>query len=305
MTKFSNILFRVKRKTFFIFSRLVHRSVIVYWDGGICSQINMYAVGLFFAKKNIRALHDLSWYDVAGTDCNGNKNRPFLFDQAFPSIKIKKASAKKVAFYKEFFVSNEGDFTALKAPLYLPLYYDALPIIAQNKQFFCKNFAPAIDANSKSAKILQKITSNKNACGVHVRRGDLASFVSTYGEPASLDYFLCATKKVLAKNNNAHFYFFSDDLDYVRQELIPYLKEKLQGNANFCYTIVDCNDTLQGHIDLFLLSRCANIISSHGSFGIFATLLSPFSAGLHIFSANMPEQKKMRIAELIPKAIFL
>ncbi len=66
---------------------------------------------------------------------------------------------------------------------------------------------------------------------------------------------------------SSFFYFFSDEPDWVRDELIPqlYLTE---GNCK----IVDINGSDKGYMDLFLIARCKHQITSKGTLGKYGAL---------------------------------
>ena len=92
--------------------------------------------------------------------------------------------------------------------------------------------------------------------------------VPAYGKPASLEYFKSAVAYMQDRDMSSFFYFFSDEPDWVRDELIPqlYLTE---GNCK----VVDINGSDKGYMDLFLIACCRHQITSKGTLGKYGALL--------------------------------
>ena len=107
-----------------------------------------------------------------------------------------------------------------------------------------------------------------DSVGVHVRRGDLKEEVSSYGAPASFDYFINATAFFKKKLYRPYFYFFSDEPEWVKMDLLPRLSVK------DCAEVVDINGSDKGYMDLYLLAHCKHQITTKGTLGKFGALLA-------------------------------
>lgn len=107
-----------------------------------------------------------------------------------------------------------------------------------------------------------------DSVGVHVRRGDLKEEVSSYGAPASFDYFMNATAFFKKKLYRPYFYFFSDEPEWVKMDLLPRLSVK------DCAEVVDINGSDKGYMDLYLLAHCKHQITTKGTLGKFGALLA-------------------------------
>lgn len=93
---------------------------------------------------------------------------------------------------------------------------------------------------------------NSNSVAVHVRRGDYVSPDSEYEDLTSTDYYEKAMNRALDIYPNAQFFFFSDDIDYV--------KTVFKG-GNIYY--VDCNRGADSYLDILLMSKAkVNIIAN-------------------------------------------
>lgn len=108
---------------------LVTPSVIVYVDGGICSQMHQYLLGRFYAEKGCHVAYDLGWYKRNGMDNNGVFERRFEFNELYPNLPFEKASAQKVAFYSRVFPYHRDGMkfpTDQRPPVYFGGYYTEL-----------------------------------------------------------------------------------------------------------------------------------------------------------------------------------
>jgi len=93
---------------------------------------------------------------------------------------------------------------------------------------------------------------NSNSVAVHIRRGDYVKPGSEYADLSSTDYYNKAIEKALEIYPDAQFFFFSDDLEFV--------KSVYKGD-NMHY--VDCNRGANSYLDILLMSQAkVNIIAN-------------------------------------------
>lgn len=245
--------------------------VILYMDGGICSQILFYYRGKYLEDQGYNVKWDLTWFEEEEKKHpNDYMTRNFDLEKAFPAIKLNRASQAEIEECKK---NNFIDVDAKKIkevkdikikPNSYITGYDARWYNYEN--FMRENFNPTL--NDASRKWFDIIDNNMDSCGIHIRRGDLTSYHPAYGDPTPSEYFIELIKFLHKKNPNLSFYLFSEEKDWVRENIIPKLAEDVK------YYIVDANNADNGYLDLFLLSRCRYIVGSHGSFGDYAHMLS-------------------------------
>ena len=250
--------------------RTVGNLVIVRIDGGICSQINFFAYGHAIQKMlgdNVDVKYDLSWFRENGKDYNGRFERNWDFPKAFPDLPIEEATREEIAAVKKRRTLDFSELSTLEA-ISAPAYLGGYPKMCFNlpgcRQMLVDKFNPALDA--ESAAVADEIAKGP-ACAIHVRRGDLSEYSVAYGQPCSNGYFAKAIKIVKGLEPRARFYFFSDEPDYVRKELLPALPPDLDGR------IVSGNGSDKGYLDLALISKCSHVIASIGSLGVFGAFL--------------------------------
>jgi len=113
-------------------------------------------------------------------------------------------------------------------------------------------------------KILDKIKACTSVA-VHVRRGDFldANNYQKFGAVCTPNYFACAIQKIRSLVKNPHFFFFTNDHAWV--------KENFTGDD---VTVVDINTAGDSWKDMFLMSNCAHNINSNGSFSWWSAYLN-------------------------------
>ncbi|HVU96489.1 MAG TPA: alpha-1,2-fucosyltransferase [Puia sp.] len=139
-------------------------------------------------------------------------------------------------------------------------------------------------------EMLQRIKVCRSV-SVHIRRGDFldANNYSKFGSVCTLNYFLTAIEKVRSMAEGAHFFFFTNDHAWVR--------ENFQGTD---VTVVDINKAGDSWKDMFLISQCEHNINSNGTFSWWSAYLNRnpekivivprnFLAGIH-FEDIYPEE---------------
>ena len=264
--------------------------IIVWGDGGICSQIFFYTMALYLRKKGYKIQFDLNFFKNYAKDCDGIFARNFDLKKAFPDFVIEEASDKEINYYRKHYKKNHNDVYRFQAPLFIDGYPDVMDILLKERQFFIDHFHP-VDIDT-CQDVLEDILKH-NSCAIHVRRGDLSKNKGVYGNPCDIDYFLKAIQLLSLYEEKVKFYFFSDELDWVEKNIIPVLPQ------NTDYRVCNQNGSDKGYLDLYLVSKCHHIIASKGSFGAFARILSN-SDGYFIGT-----MKSHYLSEHFDKCIFL
>ncbi len=249
-----------------------NKTAIIKIEGGICSQIGYFALGLHLSELNYNVKYDFSWFETDGKDMDGVFVRNYDLEKAFPAFKLEVANQDEInLFSSKYNVFNE--FTPLQDKMYICNYPDRSSILTKYQDYLKTNFNP-IDTHTVTS-IYEKIKSS-TVCAVHVRRGDLSTYHPSYGEPATVNYFIKTIKVVKDWEPSTIFYFFSDECNYITENIIPKLPTDIK------YEIIDKNGSDKGYLDLWLMSKCAYIIGSKGSMSKFANFLSDTSNSLII-----------------------
>jgi len=122
------------------------------------------------------------------------------------------------------------------------------------------------DENMKIATRIQETTS----ISIHVRRGDYVSNPGACKTFASLniDYYQQAIRKINVNATNMLLVFFSDDIDWVKKNIIGQLPNSYQ------YVIVNINKRSESYNDMHLMSLCKHNIIANSSFSWWGAWLN-------------------------------
>ena len=249
--------------------------LIVLMDGGICSQINQFAIGEFYKDKGYKVEYDLEFFEKDGKDMNGIFDRNYQLDKLIylKDNQVPKASLNTLKIYKKYFynASNlEPDHILDNVhddycpPIYLNNYYSfKSEVFAETikKYIHLKKIDEILDDENQ---IIAKKIINSDSVGVHVRLGDLKQSVGAYST-VSLDYYIRSIN--LPKLQGKELFFFSEEPDWIEKNILPKLNKNIKTN-------LIKNPSNVGYKDLLLLSLCKHQICSQGSFGPYAYLFN-------------------------------
>lgn len=121
---------------------------------------------------------------------------------------------------------------------------------------------------AKLGKANWEVLNKIKACtsvSIHVRRGDFldSQNYQKFGSVCTLNYFVCAIREMRALVKDPHFFFFTNDYSWVKDNFI--------GDD---FTIVNINTAGDSWKDMFLISNCLHNISSNGSFSWWSSYLN-------------------------------
>lgn len=118
---------------------------------------------------------------------------------------------------------------------------------------------------SEKSKITAKEIQNSNSISIHVRRGDYlySQYQSLYGNICTISYYHKAIQLIQQKYENALFFVFSDDIEWVKKNL------KIN-NARY----IDFNNNYDSWQDMYLMSLCKHNITANSSFSWWGAWLN-------------------------------
>ncbi|WP_165040330.1 alpha-1,2-fucosyltransferase [Dysgonomonas sp. ZJ709] len=118
--------------------------------------------------------------------------------------------------------------------------------------------------NDKNIETMNAIK-NTESVSIHIRRGDylFSQFADIYTNICTPDYYRNAISMVKQKYKNPHFFVFSDDMDWVKENF------ELE-NA----TYISWNVGIDSHWDMYLMSYCKVNIIANSSFSYWGAYLN-------------------------------
>jgi hypothetical protein len=148
-----------------------------------------------------------------------------------------------------------------------PTYFDGYwmncnyiaPFLESLRQTF---HIPSAELSKEYQEIESLIERSENSAFVHIRRGDYVTNASanrTHGL-CTLDYYQKAVEKLRERIPDCTLFFFSDDIDWVKENLSPP-----------CSYYV--SETKSHFEDLQLMKFCSNAIIANSTFSLWGALL--------------------------------
>lgn len=104
---------------------------------------------------------------------------------------------------------------------------------------------------------------NTHSIGMHIRRGDYVGNKG-FGDVCTLEYYKEAINQ-LNFVENPHFFVFSNDIPWCKENLEPLIKK---------VTYVDWNSDKDSHWDMYLMSQCEQLVIANSSFSWWGAYLN-------------------------------
>jgi len=255
--------------------------IIVNLKGGLGNQMFQYAFARHLAKRN----NDVLKLDTSSLEkalLVGDSYRPFslnLFniknDLATPAeiAQIKKPEGlwsklirrmenrllqvDQTNIFNEAYLNQTGD-------IYLDGHWQSPLFFNEITNILLSEFALKSPLSNYASDQLLEIKA-QNSVAIHVRRGDYVgnSLVKRQFGLCSVDYYKKAVAKIRAEIELPKFFVFSDDIDWVKQNL------SMRSD-----TVFVSDPTLLDAEELYLMSQCQHNIIANSSFSWWGAWLN-------------------------------
>ncbi|MBI1920672.1 MAG: alpha-1,2-fucosyltransferase [Geobacter sp.] len=286
--------------------------IIVKLTGGLGNQMFQYAAGRRLAHfRNTPLKLDLSWFsDFSPMDT------PRAYALAPFSIQAEPSTAEETAIVREpkygmlrqlFNKINPSyrpthirekrfrfDPSTLSLPgnVYLDGYWQSEKYFSDIASIIRREFTVRTEPDAPNCEVAGLIKGCE-AVSIHFRRGDYVADAKTaaYHGICSVAYYHEAVKLVAARVDEPHFFVFSDDPAWVRENFaIPHPM-----------TVVDHNGPDQAHEDLRLMSLCRHHIIANSSFSWWGAWLSDNPDKIVIAPRRWFAEKSIDTRDLLPE----
>lgn len=230
---------------------------IVILMGGLGNQMFQYAFGKVINAK----AYDISWFRKV-KNMSGVTKREYELD--FWDINPKLIKNSKIfGIFKRHRVVEKPTENLLnnkngvfEGYFQVAQYYDSV------REQLLKDFVPKNKPNEQNQKMLDLINS-VNAVSIHIRRGDYVKLQHVHGL-CGLDYYTKAVKYIEKYVDNPHFFVFSDDMQWVRDNL----------KIDFPCEYIDFNHGRDSAWDIWLMANCKHNIIANSSFSWWGAWLN-------------------------------
>src|SRR3989338_2167579 len=252
--------------------------IIIKLNGGLGNQLFKYSLGRKLSLKN-NDVFKLDLSDFTADNPRSYSLGGFNIIENFASDedtnKIKKSGVWKLIdklkpYCKRSVIKYKGyDFDPnilkLSGNFYLDGYWQSEKYFRDIRKEIIKDFTLRNPIENKYADLISQIK-NTNSISIHIRRCDYITnkkFSKVYN---LLDekYYQKSVKFITEKINDPHFFIFSDDINWVKQNLnIPYPKIFVSGE-----------NEIKNYEELILMSLCKHNIIANSSFSWWGAWLN-------------------------------
>lgn len=257
--------------------------IIVKLDGGLGNQMFQYAFGKNFSilykiplKLDISSLFEYRKYeiDIFNLDDDiATKEDMLLFDRRNLSLIEKVIFKIKHGFSKPLFLLEKEDDELFSLPAKAPK--NILIWGHWQKEQYFKNIEKVIrrdfsfpEITGEANQTFKRLIVRTNSVSVHIRRGDylLEQNNKVHGI-MPLKYYLEAIQYIRERTDNPVFYIFSDDTEWVKENLT------IEGEVYF----ITGNENNLSYVDMQLMSCCKHNIIANSSFSWWGAWLNNYS----------------------------
>ena len=270
--------------------------IIKVW-GGLGNQMFQVALGLSLTSKGYMVKYDKNWLYQHKETIGEN-----IIDEVF-NIQIQEADeteissvkkestnliikgGRKLGILKRHYLfepeSYRGEYKSkiMKRSdnMYLEGYWQAEEYFKDIKEEIYNAYQWKRHISNESNDWYNQIKNEKQSVSVHVRLGDYnkPENIKTIGGICNSTYYKKAFEYIEGKVNNPKYFLFSNE---------PEKAMEILGDRS-C-KIIDCNTSLNGWNDMFLMSVCSHNIIANSSFSWWGAYLNQFPQKIVI----MPDQ---------------
>lgn len=146
---------------------------------------------------------------------------------------------------------------------YIEWYFQTEKYFSDYMQAIRRDFTFRQPLEWKNKDFLQKVEW-KNTIAIHVRRGDYLLAKNSYIGLTSLEYYRTAIAMMQERIENPVFVFFSDDIEWVQENL------EIVDESYY----IDWNTWAKNHEDMRLMSLCRHNIIANSSFSWWGAWLN-------------------------------
>lgn len=277
--------------------------------GGLGNQMFQYAIGRslasFLNTKLKLDVENFEAYDLHKYLLNKFKIvEDYATKEEIQAITKKKSKIKillnklSIVKYENQVYSEKREFHfdpkvfQLRGNIYLAGYWQTDKYFRNIEDTIRKEFSLKNPPEGKNKEFLSKIE-KCNSVALHVRRGDFVTDSKTFNKHGvcSLEYYYDSIKLMNEKVQNPTFFIFSDDSEWVKENL------EIPNNEKHFVTHNSLDDASE---DLRLMRNCNHFITANSSFSWWGAWLSRNPNKIVITPKRWLSTDKIRVSNLIP-----
>lgn len=243
------------------------KDVIIRLKGGLGNQMFQYAFGRAYSlrhnlnlkldvtdypRQNLRA-YSLSHFNILENIASEQEVKKKKYPYGFFS-KLRRGFNQKIL--RRFYIGYE-DYLIDKKMEYIDGFFQSEKYFLNIRDLLLKEFTLKKPMSEGARNAMEFIRAKKTTVSVHVRRGDYTKDWKTLLRhmSCSLEYYRQASQIILAKYPDAEFLFFSDDIEWV--------KNNIKFN-NPCHYL--SSPDIKDYEEIIIMSHCQHHIIVNSSF---------------------------------------
>ncbi|WP_165020339.1 alpha-1,2-fucosyltransferase [Dysgonomonas sp. ZJ279] len=265
---------------------------------GLAKRLNTsVAIDLYALEKKTQTTNRLYALDIFNIDEKITSSlKTKLFVKARPFIQKHYPFFQKLGFFSDrWAILYEPKFETLGGNIFMSGYFQSERYFKETEEDIRRDFTFRYPLDGKNLELSEEIK-NTNSVAVHIRRGDYVTDKSAVNNFVTCDkgYYEKAIEIIRTKVVNPVFYIFSEDFDWVKENLSF-------GDAPIHY--VRGNSGNKSYIDLQLMSLCKHNIIANSTFSWWAAWLNNNSDKIVIAPDKWyaDENKNELLDEFYPK----
>lgn len=262
--------------------------IVVKLISGLGNQLFQYALGRqlsilrnvslkldtsFFKDQQFRSFK-LSHYNISASVASETEVSNFLalytgnslYDKICRKIEARLPKNKKRYYKEDQWWTYEAEVFNVSSNVYLDGYWQHYKYFQNIHPLIIKELTVKESYTPAVNKLIGETKQNAASVSIHIRRGDYITDRKAYELMGLLppEYYYKAIEYINSKLRDPAFYVFSDDLDWVKDNL------KLHGSINY----VDMEEGGTDYIELDVMSKCNHNIIANSSFSWWAAFLN-------------------------------
>lgn len=248
--------------------------IIIQMSGGLGNQMFQYALFLNLQSLGKNVKLDTSYYKSGTSDRKleltvfpisledveisreelGKFQAESFYNKIMRHISFGKYS-KKLRVYQDKIDVYQPDILSMDN-VYLVGYWQNEAYFKDIKSLIVNAFTFPQEQNETNNAIVHTMQ-NENSVSIHIRRGDYVDIANqgVYGNICTKQYYRNAIAYINRHVENPHYYLFSDDLAWVRENIYQDGMTIVEGNRNDA-----------SYKDMFLMSQCKHHIIANSTF---------------------------------------
>jgi hypothetical protein len=254
--------------------------IVIYLTGGLGNQLFQYAMArrISYIRK-IPLKLDISWFENYKLRSYDLKHFNIVEEIATnDEINYLKKKAQRSSliyrlkpYYKSSYIVEREYFhfdpnlIKVSKDVYLEGYWQNEKYFKDIEEIIRREFTVKYKLD-KQNEIIADLIRNNEAVSLHIRRGDYVSnpITNQVHGVCPLDYYYDSIKLLTKAIKNPHFFIFSDDCEWAKDNL----------KLDYPITFVTNNNPEKSYNDLCLMSLCKHHIIANSSFSWWGAWLS-------------------------------